>query len=420
MFSNYIFTVNKIKVLYVSYDGMTDPLGQSQVIPYLIGLSKLGFEIHILSAEKIKNFEINNERIKTLLDANGIFWHPENYTKKPPVISTVLDIFKLQRKAEKLHKTNDFKIIHCRSYISAFIGFSLKKKYGVKFLFDMRGFYADERVDGGLWTQSNPIYRIVYKYFKKKEKEFLSNADYVVSLTSTGKDIIKDNFGFREIPIEVIPCCADVNHFNYNNVDEAKKNEFIRELKLSDTDFVLIYLGSVGTWYMPEEMMEFFSVLKSKKSNAKFLIITRDEPSFIYSMAEKFDLKSEDIIIRKANYPEIPALISLADLSIFFIKPVFSKKASSPTKLAELLGMGIPVICNANVGDLDIFFKEHELGILIKEFTSEEYVNAVEKIEELKRIPKEQLRQTACNLFSLEEGIQKYFNIYKNLTGLSN
>jgi len=412
--------VNRIKVLYVSYDGMTDPLGQSQVIPYLVGLSKLGCEIHILSAEKTINFEINNERIKNSLDANGIFWHPVNYTKKPPVISTVLDIFKLLRKAEKLHKTNNFEIIHCRSYISAFIGLSLKKKYGVKFLFDMRGFYADERLDGGLWPQSNPLYRIVYKYFKTKEKDFLSNADYVVSLTSNGKNIIKNDFGFRYLPIEVIPCCADVNHFNYNNVDVATKNKYICELGLSNADFVLLYLGSLGTWYMPEEMLKFFSVLKNKMSNAKFLIITRDDPSLIYSLAEKFDLKSEDILIHPANYPDIPALISLANLAIFFIKPVFSKKASSPTKLAELLGMGIPVICNSSVGDLDIFFKEYELGILIKEFTEEEYLNTVERIEELKNIPKEQLRQIACNLFSLDEGIKKYFNIYKNLTGLSN
>ncbi|HOK38861.1 MAG TPA: glycosyltransferase [Bacteroidales bacterium] len=412
--------MNRIKVLYVSYDGMTDPLGQSQVIPYLVGLSKLGCEIHILSAEKTINFEINNERIKNSLDANGIFWHPVNYTKKPPVISTVLDIFKLLRKAEKLHKTNNFEIIHCRSYISAFIGLSLKKKYGVKFLFDMRGFYADERLDGGLWPQSNPLYRIVYKYFKTKEKDFLSNADYVVSLTSNGKNIIKNDFGFRYLPIEVIPCCADVNHFNYNNVDVATKNKYICELGLSNADFVLLYLGSLGTWYMPEEMLKFFSVLKNKMSNAKFLIITRDDPSLIYSLAEKFDLKSEDILIHPANYPDIPALISLANLAIFFIKPVFSKKASSPTKLAELLGMGIPVICNSSVGDLDIFFKEYELGILIKEFTEEEYLNTVERIEELKNIPKEQLRQIACNLFSLDEGIKKYFNIYKNLTGLSN
>ena len=43
------------KILYISYDGMTDQLGQSQVIPYLIGLSGKGHQIHILSAEKDEN-----------------------------------------------------------------------------------------------------------------------------------------------------------------------------------------------------------------------------------------------------------------------------------------------------------------------------------------------------------------------------
>ena len=30
------------RVLYISYDGMTDALGQSQVLPYLCGLAQRG------------------------------------------------------------------------------------------------------------------------------------------------------------------------------------------------------------------------------------------------------------------------------------------------------------------------------------------------------------------------------------------
>ena len=40
------------KVLYITYDGMTDPLGQSQVLPYLVGLSEKGYKFTILSFEK--------------------------------------------------------------------------------------------------------------------------------------------------------------------------------------------------------------------------------------------------------------------------------------------------------------------------------------------------------------------------------
>ncbi len=41
--------------VFLSYDGMTDPLGQSQVLPYLEGLAASGHRIHIVSAEKSTN-----------------------------------------------------------------------------------------------------------------------------------------------------------------------------------------------------------------------------------------------------------------------------------------------------------------------------------------------------------------------------
>ena len=44
------------KILYLSYDGMTDPLGQSQVLPYLTNLDN-DREIHIISCEKASAFK---------------------------------------------------------------------------------------------------------------------------------------------------------------------------------------------------------------------------------------------------------------------------------------------------------------------------------------------------------------------------
>ena len=88
-------------VLFISYDGMTDPLGQSQVIPYLQGLSRAGYSIFLLSCEKKEAFEQNRDNIQQLLDADNIKWIPLNYTKKPPVVSTLLDILKLKKNPYK-------------------------------------------------------------------------------------------------------------------------------------------------------------------------------------------------------------------------------------------------------------------------------------------------------------------------------
>lgn len=395
---------------------MTDALGQSQVIPYLKELSSKGFEIHILSAEKQVNFQKKNKLISKILTESNIFWHHINYTKNPPIVSTLKDIHALKKLAKKLHKKYNFKIVHCRSYISAFVGLSLKKKFGTKFLFDMRGFYADERVDGNLWNIKNPIFKLVYDFFKRKEKIFLQNADYTISLTNAGKKIIHQKNDFENIPIEVIPCCADIEHFDYNKISTEKTNELRTKLNISKDDFVLSYLGSIGTWYMLDEMLGFFKVLKQKYSNSKFFFITNDNPVNILANAKEKNINENDIIIKSADRNQVPEFLSLSTMSIFFIKPVFSKKASSPTKLAEILGMGIPIVCNSNVGDIDEIFSNNNIGLVVSEFNEQEYKNTIDKLDKNFNLDKSELREVSKKLFSLQMGVDRYYNIYKSLS----
>ena len=92
------------KILFISYDGMTDPLGQSQVIPYLQGLSKKGFQFFLLSCEKQEAFTKNETAVKKMLADYNIRWIPIAYTKKPPVLSTLKDIINLKKQAKKIHQ----------------------------------------------------------------------------------------------------------------------------------------------------------------------------------------------------------------------------------------------------------------------------------------------------------------------------
>ncbi|RLD61649.1 MAG: glycosyltransferase [Bacteroidetes bacterium] len=405
------------KILYISYDGMTDPLGQSQVIPYLIGLQKKNFDITILSAEKQKNYSLHNKKIEKLLGANNIKWEKIYYTKKPPIISTVFDIYKLITKTKRLYKKEKFNIIHCRSYIAAFAGNYMKKKYKVSFIFDMRGFYADERVDGNIWNTNNFVFRTVYNFFKRKETQFLKNADYTISLTNAAKNIIYDweEFKNKKPPIEVIPCCADLSLFSPENISKSKVKFYKDKLGIAEDDFVISYLGSIGTWYLLDEMLIFFKRLLIKKPNAKFLFISYDDANLIKKSAIKNTVPLDKIIIKKAEREDVSSLLSISNISIFFIKPVFSKKASSPTKLAEIMGMGIPIICNSNVGDVDEIINKTQAGLIINNFSINEFDKIIDSIDENIKISKEKIINSAQKNFSLQMGIEKYANIYNTL-----
>ena len=391
---------------------MTDPLGQSQVIPYIKGLSQKGYRFTLLSCEKPLRFQQNKEKIQSILDDAGIKWVPITYHKNPPVLSTIFDYMKMKRAALHLHKREKFDLVHCRSYISSMVGLHLKKNFNVSFLFDMRGFWADERVDGNLWNLNNPLYKAVYKFFKKKEEEFIANADSVVSLTEAGKrEMEKWEVSKKSKPIvKVIPCSADFNLFV--PLDKKNKIDLKHTLGIKEGQFVLSYLGSIGTWYMLGEMLDFFKIMLEKIPQAVFLFITPDDPENIYSAASAKNIPHSNILVRIAQRSEVPRFAGLSDLSIFFIKPCFSKLSSSPTKLGELLAMGIPVICNEGVGDVKEIIHSTQGGIALKSFTEKAYRDAIEGIFKTQDVDKNSLRARAMEYYSLDRAIEKYKEIY--------
>ena len=391
-------------ILYISYDGLTDPLGTSQILPYIVGLSKSGYRFTVISAEKPNAFTDGKKEIKTICHENNIEWHPIEYHKKPPILSTIKDIGRINRLAEELHRKKNFSLVHCRSYIPALVGQRLKQKYGIKFLFDMRGFYADERVDGKIWDLSKLHYRLVYRYFKKKEKQFFQNANAIVSLTHAGKEVMQNEWGVTQ-PIFVIPCSVDTELFKFK----------IQNSKFKIQNLTLGYLGSLGTWYLLDEMLDFFKVLLKKYSDAKFKFITKELPEIILKRADVKGIQRQHLQIVSASRKEVPNYLVDVDIGIFFIMPVFSKKASSPTKQGELMAMGIPVITNAGVGDTDTVIEKYKSGVLIKTFNSLDYQHTVDQIEEILKFDRFEISQGAFDYFSLKRGVETYKNIYERI-----
>lgn len=401
-------------VLYISYDGMTDPLGQSQVLPYLKGLSS-DYNIHLISFDKPGNYNTHNETIAEICHANNITWHSLTYTKRPPVLSTVYDIVKLFKLAKKLDRQLDFKIIHCRSYISAFVGLSFKRKRQKKFIFDMRGFWADERVDGGIWNLKNPIFKLIYSYFKKKEKQYFSEADAIISLTENGKqEILSWNLpNVTTEKITVIPCCVNTTLFQ-QKTDETQKTTLKKALGISEEDFILGYVGSIGTWYMLPEMLDYFNVLLEVKPQAKFLFVSGDNPKNIIDLAVSKGISEDKILVQKCLHKDVPTYISLFHQSIFFIMPAYSKKASSPTKQGELMAMGVPVVCNSGVGDSDLVVQKYQSGIVVDVFDSLHYRKAVKQALNTDFDVK-MINFGASDFYGLEKGIQNYYVVYRKL-----
>ena len=406
------------KILFISYDGMTDPLGQSQVIPYLAGLTKYGYEFTILSCEKPERYtEVNKNLVKSLLAAYSINWAPIIYHKNPPVLSSVYDFNHLKRTAKKLHKQYHFDLVHTRVGLPQLTGLSMKKNLGVKFLNDIRGFWADERVDGGMWNIKNPIYNAVYKFFRKKEDEFIIYADYNTCLTYAARTEIHTwrQIPNQPIPVEVIPCCVDMNLFDPNRINQTSKEQLKKELNISDNDLIISYLGSIGGWYLIDEMMRFCKQLSDKIPAAKFLFISPHLHDTIAAAAGKYGLSTDKLIVKQGKRQEIPMLLSLSQYSVFFIKPCYSKISSSPTKHGEIMAMGIPIITNKGVGDVETIVTKYNSGLLVNDFSEKSFTEVIDKIAAGNSFNPDEIRNGAKDFYDLQIAVDRYHDVYTKI-----
>ena len=404
------------KILFISYDGMTDPLGQSQIIPYLQGLSKKGFQFFLLSCEKEQAFAQNETTVKNMLAGYNIEWMPIAYTKKPPVVSTLKDIINLRKKAKQIHQQYGIDMVHTRPGIPALVGLWMKKTMGVKFLHDIREFYADSRVEGGIWNINNPLLKIIYNYFKRKEQEQVALSDGIVCLTYAAEKIIQQLPEYKKtVPLKVIPCSADLNLFYPSKINISQKQQLQKELNIGENDFIISYLGSIGGWYMTQEMLRFCKLLSDKKPAAKFLFISPHLHDVIAGEAAKYGLPADKLIVKHGKRNEVPVLLSLSNYSLFFIKPCFSKLSASPTKHGEIMAMGIPVITNSGVGDVKEIVEKYNAGYVVDDFTDAAFGVVIDKMIAGNFFDAAAIREGAVEFYSLDKAVVLYNEIYNQI-----
>jgi glycosyltransferase involved in cell wall biosynthesis len=390
-------------VLYISYDGMLEPLGQSQVLAYMEHLAK-DRDIHLLSFEKLEDLARDAERsdLQRRINAAGIRWHPRRYHKQPSSVATAWDIGVGAVSASWLVLRYRIGVVHARSYVAAVMALLSTRLTGAKLLFDMRGFWADERVDGGLWPRGGRMYRVA-KWF---ERMFLLSANHVISLTQAGVREMHalDYLQGRMPAMTVIPTCADLERFKPLPVPK-------------DSGFVLGYVGSAGTWYLFDVTVACFVQLRKLRPDARMLIINRNEHEFIRQRLEIAGVPEDSVELRSASHAEIPAQMARMHATAFFIKPVFSKQASAPTKLAEFLGCGIPCLSNAGVGDMAEILEGERVGVAVEGFEPEALAAGLQRLLSLLDQPGIEKRcvDVARKHFSLQDGVAKYVKVYEAL-----
>jgi glycosyltransferase involved in cell wall biosynthesis len=405
------------KALFLTYDGLLDPLGGSQILPYLRAISGDSLYLHIVSFEKPASYVARGSQMRAELSAIGIGWSPISFTAIGLFgkLGKLWDLANMYLRTIWLQRQHKFSIIHCRSYQAMQVGCFIKKLFGAKTLFDMRGLWVDERVDGGIWPQDRWVNRASYAAYKKIEKRLLACADHVIALTKRVVPELRHLAPKMTSRLTVIPCCADYNLFTI--ASKAQRLELRAKLGLNADARVIAYLGSLGTWYMLDQMLHFFGKAQNHWGNVHFLMITRDWKPEHDGLVTRIGLSAirDRIHVKPAVRTEIPALLSCADVMLSFIKPAYSKIASSPTKLAEAFAVGVPVISNTGIGDVDEITLALDAGALVDLSDENSFNNVVARLDTIAAKGGKALRERSRASLGLEVAAARYRRIYREL-----
>ncbi len=399
-------------IVFVTYNGVLDPLGMSQMLAYLERLNR-EWRVHILSFERPdKLADVGRVRSMELrLSEQGIGWVHLRYHSRPSLPATTYDMLAGVVALRRLIAREGVGLVHARGYLPMEIASNASRR--VPMLFDIRGLQAEEYVDGGVWKEGELKWRLA----KRSERRFFRRASGAVVLTKAIRPYVQERFGElrRDAPpIAVIPCCVDLERFRFQPDARAKIRA---DLGVSDDTTVFVYSGSLGTWYLAGAMARFVRAYREETGKKAFLLwVVNNDEAIARQASLAGGLDEGSYAVRSATPDKVPEWLSAADAGLALIKPCFSKKSSSPTKYAEYLSVGLPIVISRDVGDGAEIERADGAVALGETIDDAELTRGARAIDALATRGRAFFRGVAERLFDVEKvAIPVYLSLYEKL-----
>lgn len=391
--------------VYLTRNGLLEPLGQSQVLAYLRGLSR-DYQITLITYEKDEDRAdaARMDAMQAECDRLGIRWLPQRFRARPKVIAPALSMLRMVWLLRREVKGQGARLIHARSYIPAAVAMIVSRMTGVPFIFDMRALWPEELITAGRLRRGSVLHRAIVA----AERACLRRAGAVVSLTHAAVDHLNrvypaDMAGQR---VAVIPTCADLDRFV--PADQRRSRRVI---------------GCLGTvlsgWFRLDWLASFLTVAAVHDPQAVFELTTRDDPARVRAALDPDGRLGERLLIAPSAPEDVHRVLQGQTASVmFYAGGQVSELGRSPTRMAEILGCGLPVVANDGVGDVARIIRDYRVGILAQGPDPQAMATAFSELLTLLKDPDlaSRCRKAAEEVFSLETGTASYARLYHQLT----
>lgn len=227
----------------------------------------------------------------------------------------------------------------------------------------------------------------LFRLYQFLEFMIAKNSEVIATTTTHMYNRLQKHFSFKKI--YVIPSVTNDSLFTIQSSDLKLK----KQLGFNEYDRILIYVGKFGDLYCKHEIPLVFSYLNKYDRRWKLLVVTLQDIDFVESIFNEVGLQKNTYkIIHNVPYTDMPKYINIASFGLIILPFVPSKKFCSPIKTGEYLCCGIPYItCNGISNDDEVSLK-YDVGIVLNEFSEQEIIKNLKKIDELIQKDREYIR----------------------------
>lgn len=215
--------------------------------------------------------------------------------------------------------------------------------------FDARGAYAAE------WEE----YRIMdddalIAMAGEVEREAVQHSDFRLAVSRALVHYWRERYNYNGVDHVVVPCALAASHL----ADPSHPGEVRKTLGFSPDDVVLVYSGSAAGWQSFALLERFVSAILAMQPKVKVLFLSPPDPA-IEALVANWLGRALRMWVGPA---EVHAVLNACDHALLVREDRVTNQVASPTKFAEYLACGLPVIISARIGDFSEAVRQHGLG----------------------------------------------------------
>jgi len=250
-------------------------------------------------------------------------------------------------------------LVHCRGYRAAAVAARARRfDARIRILFDVRGHYLDEFERG---SAPRGIRSPLRTALKRDLARAWREADAITTVSTPLAREMDRLFGARRVPRAVVPGGVDLEQFHYSKSarERARSRHGLAER------FVVTYCGSADRWYTePRSIVRAFASIRRDNDDAHLLIITPN-PGILEKVLRSEAIATSDYTVTASTHGEVAGLLSAGDLGLLIRNDSLTNHCAAPTKLAEYLACGVPVLISDTVDDYARLVSGKDVGVSI-------------------------------------------------------